>query len=209
MWSTLFLRRLPPHRPGCPSRRQDTPGPARPATGQARSPWISPTTPIMRLFASLGTAAWGSSSSPTTLRGALFDRILEAATGKPSGEAIASELRPGRGQGAKKTTAAPSEHIVDPVATAPEIGQFFLKHQFDGRQLKRGEKPTATRLVRRRGDSFALVQRSHELLFVVLLNLSDDTPLQLDADLCTCLDCALRSLRAVQPSTVKPQARAH
>jgi hypothetical protein len=107
--------------------------------------------------------------SDLELRGALFDRILEAATGKPSGEAIASELRPGRGQGAKKTTAAPSEHIVDLVAAA---------------------------------------QRSDELLFVVLLNLLDDTPLQLDPDLCTCLDRALRSLPAVQSSTVKPQARA-
>jgi hypothetical protein len=149
-----------------------------------------------------------SSLGNLELRGKLFERILEAVTGKASGEAIASELRPGRGQGARKSNTAPSERIVDVIATAPEIGRFFLKHHFDGRALKRDDKPASKRLKGRRGNSLGLVQRSDDLLLVVLLNLADDTPVNFDDDLCVCLDRALNSFQGLQPSTAKPQSRA-
>jgi serine/threonine protein kinase len=84
-------------------------------------------------------------------------------------------------------------------ASAPDVGRFFIKNQFDGRPLPARVKPKNDMMIGRRGPSLTLIQRHDDLLVVLLAMLPEAAPPQWDDALRKGLDEAFETLQ-ISPS---------
>ncbi len=131
------------------------------------------------------------------LEAVLLGRVLESVTGKPPEKAIITEVaQPQKLRGVAPAGVAHGhpDGLVHLAAPAPELGQFFLKHELDGRPVSPPAKPTDGSLLGRRRTALGLVRRRGEWLFVLLLNIPADAPPELGIELRICLDHAVDSL---------------
>ncbi len=148
---------------------------------------------------------------PTDLEliGLLLERIVERASGKPASEGIAAEVTPSLRltrplAGERAPTKSPAS--VTLAAPAPDVGRFFLKHQFNGRPLSSHVKAKASALIGRQGSSIALIERRDDLLLVVLLTATDESPPEIGDLLRKRIESAIESLQAPAPATGKRKA---
>ena len=144
--------------------------------------------------------------SDLELQGMLLGRVIEAATAKPAGEVIASELaytlRVARASPGAKTAEVTAG--LDPlVAPATEVGRVFANHTFDGRPLLTRVKSKPAVLIRRQGSSLAVILRRDDLLAAVMVTLPQDAPPELGDNLRAALDRAVDSLSALPPAPAK------
>jgi hypothetical protein len=136
----------------------------------------------------------------------LLRRVLETTTKKPANEAIASELGPAlrlargvAGEGSN-TSAGP---LVPLLASAPEVGRFFLRNQFDGRPLPARTKVKGGVLIGRQNSDLVLIKRHDDVLVVVMLTLPAEASTNLVDTLHASLDAAVGSLPPLPPSAGK------
>jgi hypothetical protein len=153
--------------------------------------------------------------SPLTdleLREGLLEAILATVTGKrpseimmPDGPRSSRKARVATGKAGDEAR-QDHDHLL---ATAEDVGAFFVKHGFDGRSLETRSRPGAGALIGRREDALGLVLRRGDWLLVVLAKVADDAPRELGEDLRTGLDRALNALGPVasSPESQRPSPR--
>jgi hypothetical protein len=135
-------------------------------------------------------------------RGVLLGEILAAVSGKTPGEVVAAEvIRPLKLSSVVPAKAASEsrEGEIQLIASAGDVGRFFLKHDFDGRPLEPSTNLKAGALICEGRESLGVVLRRNGLLFIVLLRIPDDAPGELGVDLKACLNRTVDSLPTPRP----------
>jgi serine/threonine protein kinase len=144
----------------------------------------------------------GNPRESLSLRDAWLGRVLEAATGKTASQVVASEVLQPLKLKLTPDGAAPGDPggLVRLAGPASDVGRFFSRRRFDGRQIPAAATPPNGTLTDRQGNALALVLRRDDWLVVTLLTLPNDAPPGIVDDLRECLDLALEAQRNPTPS---------
>ncbi len=136
----------------------------------------------------------------------VLDRILEKATSRPASDAIRSELA----LTSRLTAANPDEiastnpgQPVPLMASAADIGRYFLKHQADGRPFSAQLKPQSGLWPYPQGSSLVVVERLDQLLVVIMLSVPQESPPDLVDTLRSLLEPTVEALPQPPASPTK------
>ena len=90
------------------------------------------------------------------------------------------------------------------LASAAELGRFFLKHQVDGRPFSARLKPQPGFWAGRQGSALAVVERHDQFLVVMMFDVPAESPPDLVDTLRSVVE---RAVEALPPPPASPSKR--